>query len=246
MSVRRIANRMPRSGKANAGLWIQEAIKRPGALHHQLGIPMDQKIPMNVLRSAAKASGKLGQRARLALKLRGFHNPEDAVMAERLAEEFHGRPVREIFDIEEREIYSEYGGVLGELQRLDILMDNGRDFQSIEFDFEEGADDNILVMAPDKHNIEFVGGDQDFNWWEIDGATQSDKNLVLVGPVCEIDYFADKHHLGGPETQKDGITYFHEFGDEGGDLPWLVFDTRNRKLLFTGGDYTIEPEGITG
>jgi hypothetical protein len=50
--------------------WIQKAIKKPGALHRQLGVPQGQKIPVTKLRAAAKKGGKLGQRARLALTLR--------------------------------------------------------------------------------------------------------------------------------------------------------------------------------
>lgn len=182
----------------------------------------------------------------LGRRYRSRRNPDNERIAEAIARNFHGRPVRGFTEIDETEIYSEYGGQLGELMRLDILMENGRDSQSIVFDFEQGAEDNVLMFAPDDHNIEFVGGDQDFPWWKIEGATQSDKNIVLVGPVCEVDYFADKHHLSGPKEQKEGITYFHEFGDEGGELPTLLFDTRNKKILFAGGDYTIEPEGITG
>jgi hypothetical protein len=50
--------------------WIQRAIKNPGALHRALGIPMGEKIPTSTLEKAAKAGGKLGRRARLALTLR--------------------------------------------------------------------------------------------------------------------------------------------------------------------------------
>lgn len=50
--------------------WIQKAIKNPGALHKQLGIPEGKKIPSKVLADAAKQPGKLGQRARLAQTLR--------------------------------------------------------------------------------------------------------------------------------------------------------------------------------
>jgi len=54
--------------------WIKGAIKHPGALHKQLGVPMSKKIPSKTLQKAAKASGTLGRRARLAEtlgKLRG-------------------------------------------------------------------------------------------------------------------------------------------------------------------------------
>ena len=52
--------------------WIQKAINKPGALKKSLGIPADKKIPAKTLDKAAKAPGKLGQRARLAKTLRGF------------------------------------------------------------------------------------------------------------------------------------------------------------------------------
>ena len=54
------------------GGWINKAIKKPGALHEQLGVPKWQKIPAAKLNAAAKAPGKLGQRARLAKTMKGF------------------------------------------------------------------------------------------------------------------------------------------------------------------------------
>jgi hypothetical protein len=50
--------------------WIQKAIKKPGALHKELGVPEGKKIPAKKLAKAAKAPGKLGQRARLAETLK--------------------------------------------------------------------------------------------------------------------------------------------------------------------------------
>lgn len=52
--------------------WIQGAIKHPGALHKQLGVPQGKKIPEKKLEKAEKAGGKLGQRARLAETLKGL------------------------------------------------------------------------------------------------------------------------------------------------------------------------------
>jgi hypothetical protein len=52
--------------------WIKGAIKHPGALHKQLGVPRGQKIPAGKLAKAAKAGGTLGKRARLAETLKGF------------------------------------------------------------------------------------------------------------------------------------------------------------------------------
>jgi hypothetical protein len=52
--------------------FIQKAIKHPGALHRQLGVPQGKKIPAGKLAEAAKKGGKLGQRARFAQTLKGF------------------------------------------------------------------------------------------------------------------------------------------------------------------------------
>lgn len=52
--------------------WIAGAIKKPGALHEQMGVPAGKKIPAKALAKVAKAPGKLGQRARLAQTLKGF------------------------------------------------------------------------------------------------------------------------------------------------------------------------------
>lgn len=50
--------------------WIQKAIKKPGSLRKALNIKKGEKIPLDKLNKAAKAKGKLGQRARFAKTLR--------------------------------------------------------------------------------------------------------------------------------------------------------------------------------
>ncbi len=50
--------------------WIAKAIKKPGALHRQLGVPADKPIPPGKLKAAARKSGTLGKRARLAKTLK--------------------------------------------------------------------------------------------------------------------------------------------------------------------------------
>lgn len=52
--------------------FIQKAIKKPGALHRELHVPLDKKIPAKKLNAAAKKGGKLGERARFAKTLKGF------------------------------------------------------------------------------------------------------------------------------------------------------------------------------
>jgi len=52
------------------GGWIKGAIKKPGALRSALGVKEGEKIPAGKLTKAAKAPGKMGQRARLAQTLK--------------------------------------------------------------------------------------------------------------------------------------------------------------------------------
>lgn len=60
---------MKKGGKVSGKKWIQEAIKKPGALRKSMGVKEGEKIPAGKLAKAAKAPGKMGQRARLAQTL---------------------------------------------------------------------------------------------------------------------------------------------------------------------------------
>ena len=50
--------------------WIQKAISKPGSLRKSLGVKEGKTIPAAKLAKAAKAPGKMGQRARLAQTLK--------------------------------------------------------------------------------------------------------------------------------------------------------------------------------
>lgn len=52
--------------------WIQEAIKKKGALRSTLGAKEGKPIPAKKLAAAAKKPGVTGQRARLAQTLKGL------------------------------------------------------------------------------------------------------------------------------------------------------------------------------
>ena len=53
--------------------WIAGAIKKPGALHKSLGVPLDKKIPAAKINKAAKSKNPtLAKRANLAKTLKGF------------------------------------------------------------------------------------------------------------------------------------------------------------------------------
>jgi len=59
--------------RAASGKWIQDAIRKPGALHRERGVPMGQKIPRAKIVKATHAKSPLERkRANLALPLEGF------------------------------------------------------------------------------------------------------------------------------------------------------------------------------
>lgn len=62
----------PKGMKSGGKLNISKAIKKPGQLHKDLGVPQGEKIPESKLKAAASKPGKIGQRARFAETLKGF------------------------------------------------------------------------------------------------------------------------------------------------------------------------------
>lgn len=50
--------------------FIKSAIKKPGQLHRDLGVPQGEKIPASKIASAAKGNGKVAERARFAETLK--------------------------------------------------------------------------------------------------------------------------------------------------------------------------------
>ena len=55
--------------------WLKGAIKHPGALHRQLGVPEGEKIPAAKLEAATHSDNPtLRHRAQLAETMKGFHH----------------------------------------------------------------------------------------------------------------------------------------------------------------------------
>ena len=67
-----MASKEPKAVAMKKGSFIKDAIKKPGALKKSLGVKKDEKIPAGKMAKAAKAPGKMGQRARFAQMLKGF------------------------------------------------------------------------------------------------------------------------------------------------------------------------------
>ena len=67
---------------AKEGLWIQEAIKQPGALHESLHVPKGKKIPLKKLEKATHSKNPLlKKRATLAETLRHLNHKKGGNIA---------------------------------------------------------------------------------------------------------------------------------------------------------------------
>lgn len=182
-----------------------------------------------------------------------------AEMAKAVASGFHGRDVREVYDVVEIDKYPSNLAEMGILLDLAVIVPGGdSDVVPVVFseqDYPKPGDKcNVKVCAtPDRRQIVFKGGDQEIDVEELLGELgYEDEEIealtarykVVLGEVYSIGYFTDKHHLTGPKEQKRGTPYEHKFGEQGGERPMLVYDTVNKRVELVGGGYEIRDEGI--
>lgn len=82
-----------------------------------------------------------------------------------------------------------------------------------------------------------IGGDQSLDLPSL-GITgqEASKELITIGDVKNICYHASKT-FDGKEEEYD---YVHKMGEDGGDLPTLIYDRINRQLKLSGGSYFIK------
>ena len=213
-------------------------------------------IPKKIAEKFIKATPK-----KLRSEWRSKRNPETSV--EELAKGFHGRDPLDIVDIVEEAYYNKDQAVIGLLEEIELVADEkGSHLITINFAHDDrrsafshggSKETTVYVTFPNRHQIEFIGGDQSLPYKDM-------HTLVTVAPVYGVTYWTDKHHL---EDSTGFSSYEHRFGEEVVRfknsekptpsevkervpyMPLLVYDTVNKKCLLVGGSYTVENEGIT-
>ncbi len=156
----------------------------------------------------------------------------EAEAARALSEAFHGRPLRSVREVTERYETPTQLADLGRLVLLDVRTPEGR--------AELGRGGNVRVAATgDGRNLYFVGGNQTLDLAQLGLGNILPRDYVPVGKVRKIVYFTSKDF-----HDFEPIEYVHRFGEQSGEEPELVYDTRNRKLLLVGGSYEVRREGI--
>lgn len=156
----------------------------------------------------------------------------DAAAAARLSAKFHGRPPRQVTEYSEAVLEHSELADLGRMVELQVL--DGRYVTPLEF-----SGNVRLASTPDGGQLYFVGGDQALPLRKLKLTRDLPKDHLTIGPALKIAYFTSKaFHSFEPST------YEHEFGEEGGSLPWLNYDVLNQKLYLAGGSYRVKPDGI--
>jgi hypothetical protein len=162
-------------------------------------------------------------------------NPDAAA----LSEAWHGRPPRSARDVEEIEETPDELADLGGLEELWVIERDGRHARVIRF-----GHDVRLAATPDGQQLYLVGGDQSLDLDEL-GVPQAAqaRELVEVGPVWKVVYVTDKAHAGAPTP----APFVHEFGGKNGEVPVLIYNRPNQRMLLAGGVYQIpvESDGLS-
>ena len=151
--------------------------------------------------------------------------------ASQMFETFHGRKPTTVQDIKTRQNDRRNLTGLGRLMYLQTVDD-------LPIKFTE-HDKVMLACDPAGNQLYFVGGNQDVSQILKEAGIDNSKDLIVIGECQYIIYTTDKDFDNFEE--KD---YQHEFGEETGELPVLIFDKLNRQLYLTGGAYEIKREGI--
>jgi hypothetical protein len=98
-----------------------------------------------------------------------------------------------------------------------------------------------VVADESARQLYFVGGDQDITLaLDVFGARERSAGLFELGQATRIDYKQRKEHVPDPDVDE----WRHEFGEESGVRPSVLFDAKHKRLLLEGGEYVVRTEGI--
>ena len=182
---------------------------------------------------AAAGRRKYGAARFAAMAARGRRRANPLEAAARLFEEFHGKPSAEVVEVEESLHVHDYLAELGELLKLEVIaLDSSRVKLS-------GFDGALLCSNEEGTQLFIRGGDQ-FIDLDVFDVAEPHENETL-GTVKRIWYHTEKLHLGKEGGQ---ARYYHDFGEEGGRRPHLIYHYKDPSLEFAGGSYVVKPEGV--
>lgn len=190
---------------------------------------------------------KLQKMAARAKKARAKRNPKENhpdsfEMVEKVAKGFHGRLEGVVTELLEEERYAENLAQLGYMEDMEVAAPSGS--QIISFPDLPLTKRPVLCSSGDRDQLYLIGGKQVLSEDDLEalGLEWPQHDYLVIGEVEAISYITAKYHLAR-QDRKMG-PYRHEFGDEGGELPILIYDAMNDRMYLMGGSYVVEDEGI--
>ena len=176
-----------------------------------------------------------GATMRTQSRLRHSWKPRGNPTAGALREKFTGKEVDRIKIYDEPHMPAGDYAQLGKLLSLFVKPLKGGQVQEIR------ATGVTVVSDESARQIYFVGGDQDVSAaLAMFGAVDRGAGLYELGEARRIDYKQRKEHVPQPDMD----SWRHEFGEETGVRPTVLFDVDAKRLLLEGGEYVVREEGI--
>jgi len=179
----------------------------------------------------------LPQGATMRTRTRLPHNwqPRGNPSAEALRESFTGKPVGKVKIFDEPHMPAGDYAMVGKVLTLYVKPLKGGQVLTI-------TPTGVIAVADESaRQIYFVGGDQDVSsGLGVFGAIERKPGVWELGEARRIDYRQRKEHVEFPDQD----AWRHEFGEESGVRPTMLFDANFKRLLLEGGEYVIREEGI--
>jgi hypothetical protein len=103
----------------------------------------------------------------------------------------------------------------------------------------------LVVSDVSRRQIYFVGAPHAMRSGILNVFNASASDVVDLGECREIIYEAKKYHpeVGNAAAGKV-VEWRHQFGEESGVVPHLLYDTKKNRFLLRGGEYVVEDAGI--
>jgi hypothetical protein len=184
-----------------------------------------------------------------AEKILKRNNPEPAgdgseeyQQALRTAELFHGRPVKEQIEVEEKIRTHDWYVSIGPLIKLIIKPITKKPKKRVPLPFHQTEDGQVhLFCSPDGLQFYLRGGDQelDLDAFGMGEGSKWYRDHILIGEAVEITYRDKKKFNSFKLTD-----WYHKLGEETGDKPTLAYDSFAKKLSIIGGAYRIEMQDL--
>lgn len=161
-------------------------------------------------------------------------NPQESSAA--LYETFHQKAPERIDEYEEHVHYHGWLAELGEMREIKVDLVYMDPPKQATIEFEPGTK---LGCSEDGRQLYLVGGDQSLDLKALGFSRDWIRDYMLIGVLSELTYRTKKGF-----DKFEVIDYYHEVGEDTGDLPILAYDNMNQQLMIVGGKYRVEHDGI--